>query len=208
MGLGAQQGEPAILWAGRWHSNAWRMDSPVHSDFMPGQCHTLAWPEPGSTHTRTHLLSGGTLHRNPAAFSSHLEEGRQQGKERVTDWEVKGGGQEEGCVDTFKKPRDQFVDDVLEGFVRSGKETYRGVSATIASHLLSLDSGPSTGVLVDLVLTQSSISQLDTTRREGGREPSAPPPPATLAIGIRRTEGQKGANPENHRGRKGSARPT
>lgn len=114
-------------------------------------------PSPGSTHTRTHLLSGGTLHRNPAAFSSHLEEGRKQGKERATDWEVKGGGQEEGCVDTFKKPRDQFVDDVLESFVRSGKETYRGVSATVTSHFLSLDSGPSTGVLVDLAFISHPV---------------------------------------------------
>lgn len=34
-----------------------------------------------------------------------------------------GGGEEEGgCVDTFKKPRDQFVDYVLEGLVSSGKK--------------------------------------------------------------------------------------
>lgn len=110
-------------------------------------------------HTQTHLLSGGMLHRNPVAFSSHLEEGRKQGRERATDWEVKGGRQEEGCVDTFEKPRDQFVNDVLEGFVRSGKKTIQGpVSNPLTlispdrdptSHLLSLDSGPSTGVLVD-----------------------------------------------------------
>lgn len=34
-------------------------------------------------------------------------------------------------MDTFKKPRDQFIDDVLKGFVRSGKKnTYKVLSTT------------------------------------------------------------------------------
>lgn len=134
---------------------------PRASSLMQGAVlHTHMLPGLGAhTSSVTHLLSGGMLHRNPVAFSSHLEEGRQQGREGATDWEGKGGRQEEGCMDTFEKPRDQFVNDILEGFVRSGKKNIQGpVSNHLTlispdrdptSHLLSLDSGPSTGVLVD-----------------------------------------------------------
>lgn len=66
-------------------------------------------------------------------------------------------------MDTFKKPRDQFVDDVLESFVRSGKKNIQGPVSNhhtlIAPardptpHLLSLDSEPSLQVPEDLVFT-------------------------------------------------------
>lgn len=77
-------------------------DSPVHPALMPGPApHTHIVPGL-EAHTRTHLLSEGTLHKNPAAVSSHLK-GSKQG-EGVTGWEEESGGQEKGVWIPLKSP--------------------------------------------------------------------------------------------------------
>lgn len=172
------------------------------------------------THTceHTHLLSGGTLHRNPAVVSSHLEEGRKQGEEGATGWEVGGSGQKEGYMDTFKKPGDQFVNDVLEGFVRPGKKrtgAYQHLSLIPpapepTSHRLSLDSGLRPWGPCGPGLSPSSISQPTTSWiQPRGREGALGPCPVLMPHlppwlqEARRAKEQRTAAPEDRQGREG-----
>lgn len=104
--------------------------------------------------------------------------------------EVGGSRADKGCADTFKKPRDQFIDDVLEGLVRSGKNVRSPVGDHFTllsparnpySHLPSLIQGPAIRVPGGVVFTPlafRSLDKLDTEQGEGqgpGLTPCASP---------------------------------
>lgn len=84
-------------------------------------------------------------------------------------------------MDTFKKPRDQFVDYVLEGLVSSGKKhtgPYQQPSYPDPPRQGSHFAPPS--LRFRAWSLPSTTSQLDTTQREGTGPGLPPPPPAGL----------------------------
>lgn len=90
-------------------------------------------------------------------------------------------------MDTFKKPRDQFIDDVLEGFVRSGKKQREFYPPRPHPYIASqeplfpppfLDPGPGHQGLQSRGLDPSGISQprQAASKTEGGEGPWAHAP--------------------------------
>lgn len=92
-------------------------------------------------------------------------------------------------MDTFKKPRDQFVDDVLEGLVRSG-EKHTGAYQQPSDPALQ----PGTPLSPPFLRLGAWTLPLHCSaghNPEGGKRPRAsPPPPATTChLGHRSQEG-------------------
>lgn len=81
---------PAYPWAGA--AESWDIQDKKPSAPSPRACGGPVYSRE-RTSEHTHLQSGDMLHRNPAAVSSHLEEGGSVRTERQAgEWGAQGAG--------------------------------------------------------------------------------------------------------------------